>query len=78
MVDLHSETLKLIDFNTAIKFSEKDSPGNLPTYSNVITGGTGVKTWSAPETRTQLNYSAKCDSFSCGCILFFMLTGREF
>lgn len=78
IVDLRTQTLKLIDFNTAVKFSETGSLDCSPTYSNVITGGTGLKQWSAPETRTQLNYSAKCDSYSCGCILYFMLTSKEF
>lgn len=52
IVDLQEETLKLIDFNTAVKFSETGSLGCSPTYSTVITGGTGLKQWSAPETRT--------------------------
>lgn len=36
-------TLFLIDFNVAVKFSNPDE--------DEITGGTGLKQWSAPETR---------------------------
>lgn len=59
--------LTLIDFNVAKEFSS----------SNLIEGATGVKAWSAPETRSELRYDEKCDSFSLGCILAYMLTGAK-
>ncbi len=55
-------TLFLIDFNVAVKFSNPNE--------DEIVGGTGLKQWSAPETRTQLKYSPKCDAWSVGCILY--------
>jgi serine/threonine protein kinase len=42
--DFETGNVKLIDFNTANKITA-DS------YSNEIRGGTGLKIWSAPETR---------------------------
>lgn len=62
-------TLFLIDFNVAARFKDP--------CADEILGGTGLKKWSAPETRTQLMYSSKCDSWSVGCILYFMLSGKE-
>ena len=62
-------TLFLIDFNVAVKFSNPNE--------DEIVGGTGLKQWSAPETRTQLKYSHKCDAWSVGCILYYLLSGRE-
>lgn len=32
-----------------------------------------MKEWSAPETRSQLAYSAKCDMWSAGLILSYMV-----
>lgn len=58
--------IKLIDFNVAVK---TESPLGL------ICGGTGLKQWSAPETRTSLSYTNKCDLWSVGLILAFLLTG---
>ncbi len=58
-------SLKLIDFNVAVCY--KETGGN-------IQGGTGYKHWSAPETRKDLNYNEKCDVWSLGLILVFMLT----
>lgn len=67
MFDPANFKLKLIDFNKAVKCC--------PDYSvDDIQGGTGVKEWSAPETRSQLLYNAKCDSYSLGCVLFYMVT----
>lgn len=69
IIDLNSESFKLIDFNTAIR-----TAGSSQDYPKDIWGGIGLKQWSAPETRTSRNYSAKCDSFSAGCILYYLLT----
>lgn len=54
-------SLKLIDFNTAFQ--------DVVDYTDCIKGGTGLKEWSAPETRQKLFYTAKCDSYSCGLII---------
>lgn len=43
----------------------------------MITGGTGLKQWSAPETRSQLTYTENCDIWSAGCILYYLITGKE-
>ena len=42
-----------------------------------LMGGTGLKQWSAPETRIQLTYSEKCDVWSAGCILYYLISGNE-
>jgi len=65
-------SLKIIDFNVSHCF-----PIGVSLYADSITGGTGLKQWSAPETRTCLHYSAKCDSWSLGLILSFMLLRKE-
>ena len=71
MVDgTNSLKLKMYDFNTAVQVT----PGK---YEDQITGGTGLKQWSAPETRKQMTYSGKCDIWSVGCILFYLYTGGE-
>lgn len=57
--------VKLIDFNVATKFEKSDC--------DQVRGGTGYKHWSAPETRTSLCYSSKCDSYSCGLLIAHML-----
>lgn len=38
------DTLKIIDFNTASRLDE----------DGLVTGGAGLREWSAPETRTKL------------------------
>lgn len=58
--------LTIVDFNVAADL----------THSPLITGATGLKTWSAPETRS-VSYTQACDLFSAGLILQFMLTGAK-
>ena len=58
--------VKLIDFNVAVKV-EKDAK---------ITGGTGLKEWSAPETRKQLHNDFKIDCWTLGCVMYFLCTGQ--
>ena len=41
----------------------------------LIEGGTGMKEWSAPETRSQANYGISSDMWSVGCLLYFMNSG---
>ena len=57
--------VKLIDFNVAAKFKAPSS--------DEIKGGTGYQHWSAPETRTGMFYSSKCDWFTCGLLIAYML-----
>lgn len=59
----NGQKLTLIDFNKAVRVKN---------YEDCIAGSTGLKEWSAPETRSQLLYSAKCDSWSCGRLIAFM------
>ena len=61
--------MKLIDFNTAVKTDSK-------TYKKDIKGSTGLKEWSGPETRSKLYYSAKCDVWSCGHLIYYMIAGQ--
>jgi serine/threonine protein kinase len=39
--------------------------------------GTGLKEWSAPETRTRPSYGMEIDAWAIGCILYYVLTGNE-
>ncbi len=57
--------LKVIDFNVAVDL--RQSPN--------IRGKTGVDEWSAPETRKWAEYDEKCDIWSVGCLILFMLSG---
>ena len=61
--------LKLIDFNTAFDLLAN----NNSTEDDCIMGSTGLREWSAPETLTKLYYNAKCDSYSAGCLIVFLL-----
>ena len=66
-----SNNIKLIDFNVFASFDYSEEEP----YPKTICGGTGLKEWSAPETRTESFYSAKSDIWSVGCIFHNMLTG---
>lgn len=57
--------LKVIDFNVAVDLRQ----------SPKIRGKTGVDEWSAPETRKWAEYDEKCDIWSVGCLILFMLSG---
>lgn len=59
--------MKIIDFNVAWDLVKEP----------VITGKTGVESWSAPETRKWTGYNEKCDLWAVGCIVLYMLTGRQ-
>ena len=37
--------------------------------------GTGLREWSAPETRNQQYHDFKIDSWSLGCVMYFISTG---
>ena len=60
--------VKLIDFNVAVQV---DNP------ASKITGGTGLKEWSAPETRKFLHNDFKIDCWTLGCVMYFLCTGQQ-
>lgn len=60
-------SLTLVDFNVAADLAN----------SPCIKGATGLKAWSAPETRAEAQYDVKCESFSLGCVLQYLLTGAK-
>jgi len=62
--------IKLIDFNVAHSFDEETEESEIQ-----IKGCTGLKNWSAPETRLKLFYGIESESFSIGCLLYFMIYG---
>ena len=43
----------------------------------MIKGGTGLKEWSAPETRQSLYSDFKIDCWTLGCIMFLLCTGNK-
>jgi len=60
----------IIDFNVAYDLKKESSDGR-------IKGSTGLKEWSAPETRSRLFYGTEAESWSLGCILYFMVFGFQ-
>ena len=58
--------VKLIDFNVAIKVDQ---------YTQNIIGATGIREWSAPETRQKGVSGCKIDSWSLGCMMYYICTG---
>ena len=58
--------VKVIDFNVAVKVDDETSQ---------IQGGTGLKEWSAPETRQKLYSDFKIDCWTLGCVMFLLCTG---
>jgi serine/threonine protein kinase len=62
--------IKLIDFNVAFCFDVASAEKPIK-----IKGGTGLKHWSAPETRLQLFYGIESESWTIGCLLYFVLFG---
>ena len=59
--------VKIIDFNVAVKLHDENSK---------ISGGTGLKEWSAPETRLKLHTDYKIDCWTLGCVMFLLCTGE--
>lgn len=60
--------LKVIDFNIACNFNENEAD---------IRGGQGLRSWSAPETRSSLSYTSNSDMWTVGCVLYYLCTGEE-
>ena len=61
-----SVRVKVIDFNVAVKLDDETQ----------IQGGTGLKEWSAPETRLQLFTDYKIDCWTLGCVMYLLCTGQ--
>ena len=59
--------LTLIDFNVAVDLSKDPQ-------AEINQGPTGVKHWSAPETRSQSTYDQKSDIWSFGCLVLYIFT----
>lgn len=68
-------TLTLIDFNSAHIAGEDQSTKF--GYEDTMSGCAGEKQWSAPETYRAQIYSAKCDSYSIGLLIAYMLAPTE-
>lgn len=58
--------VKVIDLNVAFEVTPENPR---------IRFGTGLREWSAPETRNQQYHDFKIDSWSLGCVMFFISTG---
>ena len=58
----------MIDFNVAVEQTD-DEP--------LIRGGTGLKEWSAPETRSKLHTDNRIDCWTLGCVMFLLCTGYQ-
>ena len=59
--------IKVIDLNVAFEVTPEKPR---------IQYGTGLKEWSAPETRTQQFTDFKIDSWTLGCVMYFICTGK--
>ena len=59
--------IRVIDFNVAVSI----------TNGTKLEGATGLKEWSAPETRTQSNHSFVIDCWTLGCIMYLLCTGEQ-
>jgi len=68
--DAAAPEIKLVDFNVAHSFDVETEGSEIE-----IKGCTGLKNWSAPETRLQLFYGIESESWSIGCLLYFMIYG---
>ena len=43
----------------------------------MIKGATGLREWSAPETRKSAYNSCKIDLWTLGCLMYFLCTGNQ-
>ena len=59
--------VKIIDLNVAVE-TDPDSPQ--------IKGATGVREWSAPETRKSTLSGFKIDCWTLGCVMYLLCTGK--
>ena len=59
--------MKIIDFNVAVEVD--------PDIQK-IKGRTGLREWSAPETRRSEDTDFKQDSWTLGCIMYYICTGQ--
>ena len=57
----------IIDFNVSVEVNPD---------TGKIRGWTGLREWSAPETRLKLN-DYKIDCWTLGCIFYYLCTGEQ-
>ena len=60
--------VKLIDFNVAAEID----PDTL-----LVKGATGLREWSAPETRKSHSSDSKIDTWTLGCVMYLLCTGSQ-
>lgn len=65
MLEASATVLKLIDFNIAHDLA----------VCPEIKGASGLRAWSAPETRMLKSYDERCDLWSIGCVVYYACTG---
>ena len=58
----------LIDLNVAVQTEAEQC---------LIKGATGLREWSAPETRKSIHSDFRIDCWTLGCLMFFLSTGRH-
>ena len=58
--------IKVIDLNVAFEVNEENPR---------IRFGTGLKEWSAPETTRQTYHTFKIDTWTLGCVMYFITVG---
>ena len=58
--------VKIVDFNVAVEVDQD---------TQKIIGATGLREWSAPETRQKGVSDLKIDSWSLGCVMYYICTG---
>lgn len=63
MFDEETQLVTIIDFNVSVDLKQTNGVTSEPT---------GLKEWSAPETRSHPEYDQQCDMWSCGCLLYFI------
>jgi len=67
--------LKITDFGLSKMFEEKDGKDAKNKKRVMKTWYAGTQGYQAPEQILKRNFTPKCDVFSCGVILFILLTG---
>jgi serine/threonine protein kinase len=60
--------LTIIDFNVSVDTKKTD---------DLVHSPTGVKEWSAPETRSQKSYGLSRDVWSVGCLIYYMYSDGQ-
>lgn len=73
--------MTICDFNVACIFRPQDKSDTAASWDHAhaqsIKGGTGLKEWSAPETRGRYHYGPEADLFTVGCLLYLAIFGKQ-